>query len=207
MSKSRKRKSVTFEEWFVVLNGCVPLVLMMLDARHHRLGVDPIRASLHLTGSLAFGTLLMTLAITPLRLITRWKKAYLYRRPLGLMTFMYATAHFAIFAGYDQQWNFRMIMHEIQQRSYLQLGMASLLLMLPPALTSTPAMMARLGLKRWKRIHQLIYPATILALLHFLLQIKSDLAWRIGYVVLAVFLLGWRLVRAKFWYQSRGQIG
>ena len=70
MPRHRKRQPIKFEEWFVVLNGCVPLVMMLLDAKHHRLGVDPIRASLHITGSLAIGTLLLTLVVTPVRVLT-----------------------------------------------------------------------------------------------------------------------------------------
>ena len=177
----------------MVLNGCVPLVMMLLDAKSHRLGVDPIRASLHITGSLAIGTLLLTLAVTPIRVLTGWKKAILYRRPLGLMAFVYAMAHVSIFAVHDQQWDLLAIKDELLQRRYLQIGLASLLLMLPLALTSTPAMIDRLGLSRWKKLHRLIYPASILAVIHYAMQTKADPYWRFGYIVLIVALLGWRL--------------
>ena len=177
----------------MVLNGCVPLVMMLLDAKHHRLGVDPIRASLHITGSLAIGTLLLTLAVTPVRVLTGWKKAILYRRPLGLMSFVYAMAHVSIFAVHDQQWNLPAIRDELFQRRYLQIGLASLLLLLPLALTSTPEMISRLGLSRWKRLHRLIYLASILAVIHYAMQTKADPYWRAGYIVLIIALLGWRL--------------
>ena len=196
----RKRQPIKFEEWFVVLNGCVPMVMMLLDAKQHRLGVDPIRASLHITGSLAIGTLLLTLAVTPVRILTGWKKAILYRRPLGLMAFIYALAHFSIFAVHDQQWDLPRIANELLHRRYLQIGLASLLLLLPLALTSTPAMVRRLGLSRWKCLHRMIYPASILAVIHYALQTKVDPYWRVGYVVLIVTLLGWRLWRWLIFY-------
>lgn len=202
MKSRRKRKSVTFEEWFVVLNGCVPLVMMLLDAKNHRLGVDPIRASLHMTGSLAIGTLIMTLGVTPIRVLTGWKQAYLYRRPLGLMAFIYVIAHVSIFAVHDQQLNVAAIADELLQRRYLQIGLLSALLLVPLALTSTPAMMQRMGFARWKRLHQSIYLAAVLAVLHYALQSKTDPYWRIGYAGLLAMLLGWRLYR---WVLARNE--
>lgn len=195
MPRHRKRQPIKFEEWFVVLNGCVPLIMMLLDAKQHRLGVDPIRTSLHITGSLAIGMLLLTLVVSPVRVLTGWKKAILYRRPLGLMSFVYAMTHLSIFVAHDQQWDWSAILGELLQRRYLLIGLTSLLLLLPLALTSTPAMIGRLGLSRWKRLHQLIYPASILAVIHYALQTKAAPYWRVGYIVLIIALLGWRFWR------------
>ena len=143
MPTRRKLQPIKLEEWFVVLNGCVPLVMMLLDAKHHRLGVDPIRASLHITGSLAIGTLLLTLAVTPVRVMTLWKKVILHRRPLGLMSFVYAMTHRSIFVAHDQQWDWSATLGELRQHRYSLICLISLL---PLALASTPTMIGRLGL-------------------------------------------------------------
>lgn len=169
--------------------------MMLIDAQHHRLGVDPVRASLKMTGGLAIGTLILTLAMTPLQIIGGWKKTILYRRPLGLMAFFYAVAHASIFVVHDQELNTTSIVNELQQRRYLQIGTLAALMMVPLAMTSTPAMMKRLGLKRWKRLHRLIYPAAVLGVLHYALQSKADPYWRLGYIVLLTTLLAWRVHR------------
>ena len=194
--KKRQRPPVTFQEWFVVLNGCVPLVIMLLDAKNHRLGSDPIRTALHTTGSIAIGLLILSLAITPIRSLTKWKKVFLFRRPLGLMAFYYAMAHIAIYVVHDQERNFAAIGQELLHRSYLQAGLVSACLLLPLALTSTPAMMKRLGLARWKKLHRLVYPSAILAVVHYFAQSKADIRWQIAYVVILGALLGWRIKQA-----------
>jgi sulfoxide reductase heme-binding subunit YedZ len=196
MRKKRKRPPVTFQEWFVVLNACVPLVIMLLDAKNHRLGSDPIRTTLHTTGSIAIGLLVLSLTITPIRKWTTWKTVILYRRPLGLMAFLYAMAHIAIYVVHDQERNFAAIGQELLQRRYLQAGLASACLLLPLAITSTPAMMKRLGLARWKKLHRLVYPAAIFAVVHYLAQSKADIRWQIAYVVVLGVLLGWRIKQA-----------
>lgn len=194
MKKTKsKRPPIIFEEWFVVLNGCLPIVIMLLDAQSHRLGVDPIRASLHITGSLAMTSLLLSLAVTPLRSLTGEKKLFLYRRPLGLMAFFYAVAHLAIFVGHDQQWNYAAIGQELMSRRYLQAGLASICLMVPLAITSTPTMVKRLSLARWKKLHRLVYAVAILAMIHYTMQSKANINWQVAYSVLLAVLLGWRL--------------
>ena len=194
--KKRQRPPVTFQEWFVVLNGCVPLVIMLLDAKNHRLGSDPIRTALHTTGSIAIGLLILSLAVTPIRKWTGWKTVFLYRRPLGLMAFFYAISHIAIYVVHDQERNFPAIGQELLHRRYLQAGLVSACLMLPLALTSTPAMMKRLGLARWKKLHRLVYPAAIFAVIHYFAQSKADIRWQIAYVFILGVLLGWRITQA-----------
>ncbi len=191
---SPRRKPITFAEWFVVLNGLAPLVLLMWDARRHYLGADPIRNALHTTGSLALGFLVLTLAITPLRRLTGWKSIVEYRRPLGLVAFFYGLAHIAVYVGYDQGWNWQAAWEEVYQRRYLQLGGLAILMLLPLALTSSAWWIQRLGFRRWKRLHRLIYPATILALAHYWLQSKSGLSWQIGFIAVVVCLMLFRVI-------------
>lgn len=197
---TKRRQPITFAEWFVVLNGFAPLVLLMYDARMHHLGADPIRNALHTTGSLALGLLTITLAITPLRRLTGWDALVSYRRPLGLVTFFYALAHVAIYVGYDQGWKWKIAWEEICQRRYLQLGGIALVLLVPLAITSSPWWVKLLSYRRWKNLHRLIYPAAILAVAHYWVQSKADLRWQIGFVVAVGSLLLFRIVD---WQRNR----
>lgn len=192
-----RRKPITFAEWFVVLNGVAPLVLLMIDAQKHQLGGDPIRNALHTTGSLALGILVLTLMITPLIRLMNWRGLAEYRRPLGLIAFFYALAHVSIYVGYDQGWKWQTAWEEICQRRYLQIGGVALLLLLPLAITSSTWWVDRLGFRRWKRLHRLIYPAAILAVAHYWLQSKADLWWQIGFAAAVGGLLLFRLVDAR----------
>lgn len=177
----------------MVLNGCVPLVMLMVDARRHHLGPDPIRSALQLTGFLALSLLVATLTITPLRTATGWNSLHSFRRPLGLMAFLYATSHLAIYLGFDQGWELDDAWNEITQRGYLRWGGAAWLAMLPLAVTSTPRMVRLLTIRRWKRLHRLIYASAIGGVIHYWMQSKADLRWQIAMVVVVIGLLCMRI--------------
>lgn len=170
----KKRQGVTFPEWFVVLNGCLPLVLLAYDARYHRLGPDPIRNALHTTGAIGLLLLIATLTVTPIRMWTGWSGVVLYRRSLGLVAFLYSLLHIGIFVAHDQAGNFAVAWREVINRRYLQVGAISFALLLPLAFTSTPAMMRTLGIHRWKQLHRFAYLATFLAVIHQYMQSKAD---------------------------------
>ncbi len=191
---TKRRQPVSFAEWFVVLNGMTPLVLLMYDSRMHFLGSDPIRNALHTTGALALGTLTLTLAITPIRRLSGWDWLVEYRRPLGLIAFFYGLAHVAVYVGYDQNWDWNAAWQEFCERRYLQFGGFALLLLVPLALTSSPWWVNRLSFRRWKLLHRLIYPAAILAVVHYWVQSKADLRWQIGFIAALSGLLVFRLI-------------
>jgi sulfoxide reductase heme-binding subunit YedZ len=68
------------------------------------------------------------------------------------------------------------------------LGLAAL------AVTSTDAMVRRLGIRRWQRLHQAIYVIGLLALIHFFQQTKADV-WLPTFVAgLFGWLIGYRLL-------------
>ncbi len=172
--------------------------MLLLDAKSHRFGVDPIRAAIQTTGLLAIGFLVATLAVTPLRVITGWEGLFFCRRPLGLMAFFYSLAHVLIFIGYDQQWHWDQVASELLSRRYLQFGLATIVLLSPLAMTSTSTMLQRIGFGRWKKLHRLIYPAAIFAAVHFWLQSKANVRLQIGVMFVIVGLLAWRV-----WHHRR----
>jgi DMSO/TMAO reductase YedYZ heme-binding membrane subunit/ferredoxin len=174
------KRPITFPELFVVVNGCLPLVMLIYDAKHHQLGPNPISNALHTTGLISLLCLVATLSVSPLMKISKWKQLFYYRRPLGLLAFLYATAHVAIYVVYDRAWMYRDAWNEIVARRYLQFGALALVMMMPLAITSTPFWVWCLGFRNWKRLHRLIYPASIAAVIHYFLQARADTRLPLG---------------------------
>ncbi len=122
--------------------------------------------SVNVSGGWAFVFLFLALACTPVQRLTRSAWVAAVRRPLGLAAFGYCLLHFLAYFAIGQKFNVGFVLEDsIQQRSRIP-GWVSLLLLLPLALTSTDGMARRLGGKRWKLLHRLVYPATALAILH-----------------------------------------
>ena len=61
-------------------------------------------------------------------------------------------------------------------------------------MTSTDAMVRRLGSRRWQRLHQLVYGIALLALIHFFQQTKADIWVPTFAAGLFVWLMGYRLL-------------
>ena len=190
------RRDFGFAKLLVVVNGAVPLCLLGWDAYRHRLGTNAVNSAIHVSGWLGLLFLALSLAITPLRKLTSWSRLILLRRTLGLYAFLYLLVHFAIFFWFDRAASVGDTLHEILTRRYLQLGTAGLVLLCPLALTSTDAMVARLGAKRWKALHRLAYGAAGLGAIHYCLLVKADLRQPLVFAAVLGVLLGFRLVGA-----------
>jgi sulfoxide reductase heme-binding subunit YedZ len=160
------------------------------------LGANPIEELIHRCGIWGLHFLLITLAITPLRRLTGWHALIRFRRMLGLFAFFYLTLHFLVYSGLDQRFALAAIVEDIAERPYITLGMTGLLLLLPLALTSTRAMMRRLG-RRWTQLHRLVYLAAVLGVGHFYWQVKQDTLQPLIYAAILSALLGFRVVAAR----------
>lgn len=156
------------------------------------LGADPVAEIIHRLGLWALRLLLLTLAITPLRQLTGRAEPLRYRRMFGLWAFAYACLHLAAYLALDLRGYWTQVFEEIAQRPYITVGALAWLLLLPLAITSTRGWMRRLG-KRWQRLHWLVYPAAMLAVLHFWWRVKADTAEPALYAAILALLLGWRL--------------
>jgi methionine sulfoxide reductase heme-binding subunit len=177
-----------------------PAVLFLLGAFEigpMQLGADPVRRLIHGFGITALNLLLITLSVTPLRQILGWPELVRLRRMLGLFAFFYAVLHFLSYAWLDQSWDFKAIVADIVKRPYITIGMLTLLLLIPLAVTSTKAMMRKLG-KRWQKLHRLVYLLTLLAVWHFYWQVKKDIREPLIYFAIFLALMAWR-ARGKFW--------
>lgn len=134
--------------------------------------INPTQDMLDATGKSALNLLMASLACTP---VQRWlglNRILLWRRPLGLYAFAYGTLHLWVFVAIDYRFNFRLILDDVHLKLYIFAGLGALLLLLPLAVTSSPEWMRSLG-KNWKRLHRLVYPAALLAILHFLWLSKT----------------------------------
>jgi glycine betaine catabolism B len=185
---------IRFAKFVAILNGAIPLVLLGWDAWNQNLGANPVNFAIRTTGLLALIFLLLTLSVTPLARISGWNWLIHFRRTLGVYACVHAVIHFLIFFVYDRDLHVGSTLTEIFTRLYLTIGTAGLLMMLPLALTSTNAMIKRLGPTRWKLLHRLAYFAAIAGVVHYVLLVKSDLRQPLVFAALLLILLLYRLV-------------
>src|SRR6185312_7940494 len=135
-----KEGDIKFAKLLVLVNGLVPLALLVWDQSHNRLGANPQNFLILTTGMMALIFLVLTMAVTPLRKIAGWNWLIQLRRMLGLYAFFYACLHFLCFYSLDRNFNFSSTVHEIIMRKYIWFGLTALLVMVPLAITSTNAM-------------------------------------------------------------------
>jgi sulfoxide reductase heme-binding subunit YedZ len=163
-----------FAKLIVFVNSAVPLTMLGWDALHDNLGANPVEFAIRTTGMLTLIFLLLTLAVTPIRKLTGWNWLSHFRRMLGLYAFFYGCLHFLTYFGFYQSFNVKNVIADTIKRWFILFGMTALLMMVPLAITSTDGMIKRMGAKRWKRLHWLIYPAAIAGVLHYYLLVKAD---------------------------------
>ncbi|HEX4456237.1 MAG TPA: ferric reductase-like transmembrane domain-containing protein [Kofleriaceae bacterium] len=178
----------------VIVNACVPAAILAWDALHHQLGVNEVNFAIRTTGLLGLVCLVSSLAITPLRWLTGWQQLIAIRRNLGVAGFMYIAVHFFIFFWWDRERSVSSTVHEIIDREYLWFGFGALLAMVPLAITSTDAMVSRLGARRWKTLHRLNYAIVLAGGIHYLLLVKSDLRAPLVFLSVTGALLGFRVL-------------
>ncbi len=178
---------------FVLFLAClIPLVQLGINAYTQNLGANPIETITRFTGSWALFILLASLSVTPLRRISGFNELIRLRRMLGLFAFFYAALHFSTFVVLDHFFDFDRIVKDIYKRPYVTAGFTAFVLMIPLALTSTAAMIRRLG-KRWQQLHRLVYIVAIAGVIHFYWLVKSDISRPAQYAIVLAILVGYRL--------------
>lgn len=170
----------------------LPLAVLVWDYLNDQLTANPIQEATFRTGKTALVLLALSLLCTPLVRLLGWKPAQALRRPLGLYAFFYAALHLAIFAAVDYGLDWGLIQQAIAEKRYVLVGFAAFVLLAPLALTSTKGWQRRLG-QRWLRLHRLVYLAAPLAVLHFVLLVKSDIREPLAYGAAVATLLALRL--------------
>jgi methionine sulfoxide reductase heme-binding subunit len=168
---------------------------LLLMGQPNALGVNPVEATNRFLGDTALRVLLITLAITPLRDITRMATLTRLRRMAGLFAFFYVSLHLSSYLGLDLFFSLEKLWKDIIKRTYITLGMSAFALLLPLALTSTNTALRRFGPKGWKQLHRLVYPAAILAVTHHYFMAKGFQIMPLVHALILILLLGWRLVK------------
>lgn len=171
----------------------LPLAWLLWRAGFGSLGVNPVETINRYLGDWALRFLLIALAVTPVRQWTGWSALARLRRMMGLFAFFYVCLHLASYVGIDLFFDWAALWADVVKRNYITLGMIAVLLLVPLALTSTNGMIRRLGGARWRRLHLLVFPASILGVVHFWMMVKADIREPLVYAVLLAVLLGWRL--------------
>jgi len=171
----------------------LPLLWLGWQAADGGLGANPIEAVIRFLGDWGLRGLVLALAVTPLRKWTGWGRLAGYRRMVGLWAFAYAALHLSAYVVLDQFFDWAAIGHEIVKHKFITAGMASFLLLLPLAATSTSGMIKRLGAARWRKLHRAVYLATPLAALHYIWMVKADIRQPVAYALVLVLLLAVRM--------------
>jgi sulfoxide reductase heme-binding subunit YedZ len=173
--------------------GLLPLFVLLVRAATARLGANPITEALNELGLLALILLVATLACTPLRLATGAAWPIAIRKTLGLLAFVYVCLHFTTYALLDQGLDLVAIGQDIVERGFILVGFSAFVLLVPLAVTSTSAMLKRLGARRWRRLHKLAYVCASLGIVHFVWRVKKDLTEPIVYGAVLALLFAVRL--------------
>ena len=186
-----------FAKLVVFVNALVPLVLLLWDVYHKRVGPNPLEFATRTTGMLTLIFLSLTVAVTPLRKIFGINSLVKVRRMLGLFAFFYGALHLLTYVWFDRLFNLASVGQDVVRRPFILVGMTAFILMVPLAITSTNKMVKRLGGKRWIRLHRLVYFAAIAGVVHFWMLVKSDIRLPLTFGFILLFLLGFRLL-AKY---------
>lgn len=160
-----------------------------------RLEPMPVSQALHQCGLWAIRLLMVSLAVTPLRRLFHWPQLVPARRMIGVAAFAYAAAHFTLYAA-DQSFALGTVASEIALRFYLTIGFVALLGLAALAATSTDGMLRRLGGRRWRRLHRLVYLIGLLGTIHYFLQSKANVSEATVVAGVFLWLMAYRAVAA-----------
>ncbi|MBX6358724.1 sulfite oxidase heme-binding subunit YedZ [Pseudacidobacterium ailaaui] len=159
------------------------------------LGPDPIAAVTFFTGKGTLRLLVLTLAITPVRrLISKLGWTIRFRRMLGLYAFFYACLHLLTYVWLYSNFSLSAMVSDISQRRFITAGLTAWLLMLPLALTSTAWAIRKLGGKRWRALHSLVYFAAIAGTVHYWWGVKTGVKTPLKITIVLATLLFSRIV-------------
>jgi sulfoxide reductase heme-binding subunit YedZ len=177
----------------IFLAALIPLARLAWKAYQGGLGANPIEVITHATGDWTLIFLSLTLAITPLRRLTRLNTVIRFRRMLGLFAFFYATLHFTTYIWLDKFFDVHEMLKDVAKRKFITVGFTAFVLLIPLAVTSTQWAIRKLG-KRWQRLHRLVYVSAVLGVIHYWWLVKADVRKPELYAVIVGGLLAARLV-------------
>lgn len=193
------KQQILYVKAAVWLLALLPFVRLVYLGFNDDLGANPIEFVEHSTGTWALVALLVTLAMTPIRLLTGQVWQIQLRRMLGLFMFFYACLHIVTYVWLDFAFIWEDITKDIIKHPRILVGFAAFVLTIPLAATSNSYMIKRLK-TNWKKLHQSVYLIAILVVLHYLLLVKKDVTEPLYYAAALIILLG---IRVYFKYKPK----
>ena len=187
---------------FAFLICLIPLMRLVWLGIDDNLTANPIEFIERSSGFWALFILLITLSLTPIRLLTGRAWQIQLRRMFGLFMFFYACLHIITYLWLDFAFDWIAITKDIAKHPRILVGFAAFVLSVPLAITSTNAMMKRLG-SRWKQLHQCVYLIAVLVVVHFWWLVKKDIREPLLYACILMVLLA---IRIYFKYQKYSQL-
>ena len=181
-------KPVTF------LLALTPFIWLLLKVFQNDLGPDPAQTLSIETGEWTLRFLLLTLAITPFTQIFKMIEIARLRRMIGLFTFFYGSIHFVSWMAFTLGFRWLAIVEELVERPYITVGFLAYVILFLLGITSTNYMVRKLG-RNWKRLHKFIYAASVLAIIHLLWILRTDITEAVIYGAVLAILLGYRVLR------------
>ena len=172
----------------------IPGIVTAIELANGTLGARPFIESNHQTGFWAIRFLFLSLCVTPFRRVFRWQRLILVRRMLGVTAFAYIIAHVTLYAA-SEHFDLIKVASEIVLRFYLTIGLVAVLGLAALTATSTDKVMKRMGIKRWQRLHNLVYFIAILGTIHFFIQAKSDVTEPTIMAGFFFWLMGFRIIQ------------
>ncbi len=179
----------------VFVAALLPFSWLLYGALTNNLGANPAEYLIRAAGDWTLRFLCITLAITPLRVITGTPTLARFRRMLGLFVYFYVVLHLLSYSWFDMGFDVGDIAKDIAKRPFILVGFTGFLLLTPLAATSFNRAVKALGASRWQALHKLVYVIAGLGLLHFFWMRagKNNFAEVFVYAVIIAGLLGWRL--------------
>lgn len=186
----------------IFLIALIPLALLIENIIANNLGANPVEKLAQETGLWSLRFLLITLSISPVRMIFKKPGITKYRRMLGLFTFFYSSIHLAIYIVLEHSLTWAFIEEDIITSLSVDFGIAAYCLLIPLTFTSTNKMIKRLG-KKWKKLHNLVHFVAFLAIIHYAFSEKADLKNPLVYgLIFLGLLLIKTLLRTKKRFKS-----
>ena len=180
------------------LVSLLPFAWLLYAAVTDNLGANPQEHLIRSLGDWSLRFLCITLAVTPVRVITSTPALARFRRMLGLFMYFYVVLHLVAYSVFDKELVWADIAKDIAKRPIILVGFAAFVLLTPLALTSFNRAVKTLGAKRWQVLHKIVYAVAGLAILHFFWMRagKHNFAEVAVYAAILGVLLGWRLLEA-----------
>lgn len=166
-------------------------------------GSDPIKELEHFTGKVAINYIFIIVLIPIISKVIHWPNLFTQLKALGLYCFIWATLHLSIYIILDLGFDTALFFNELTTRLYLAIGGICWLILLLMALTSSKKAQRILG-KYWGYLHKLIYIATILTSIHYIMAVKSGKTEAYIYLTIALLVCTYKVI-SEYKLKERSQ--